>query len=335
LADHNRNEAVDCQKGFLTLFMILCHCIQFFGYEDKPIQGILVDYINLTTFSGFFFCFGYAADLAYFQREFKHSVGRMAKNAGKLLVAFYISGIAYDALAENKIFRTDHILDIILIQRYPGWSEFLVSFAGIMLIGILLFPVFKRMNLKIFAVCFLISIAACFFPYEKQGIPQLALFIGSTKEISFPCIQYLVYFGLGILVSRKKWLFKKVLLAACLLINIPVVWYYLQHHELPGRFPPDWRYITGAFFFVYLYYIIFSYLSHWKDKIRVVRLAVQYFSEVGRNSLFYLLISNLLIFAFSGSAFSYRDLNYVIGFYLFLICFIPYLQRLIRSRKMV
>ena len=43
-------------KGLLTLAMILCHCLQFFGKEDAGIEKILVNVINLTTFSGFLFC---------------------------------------------------------------------------------------------------------------------------------------------------------------------------------------------------------------------------------------------------------------------------------------
>ena len=51
-----RNQEIDIMKGLLTLAMILCHCLQFFGKEDAGIEKILVNVINLTTFSGFLFC---------------------------------------------------------------------------------------------------------------------------------------------------------------------------------------------------------------------------------------------------------------------------------------
>ena len=54
-----RNQEIDIMKGLLTLAMILCHCLQFFGKEDAGIEKILVNVINLTTFSGFLFCFGF------------------------------------------------------------------------------------------------------------------------------------------------------------------------------------------------------------------------------------------------------------------------------------
>ena len=46
-----RNQEIDIMKGLLTLAMILCHCLQFFGKEDAGIEKILVNVINLTTFS--------------------------------------------------------------------------------------------------------------------------------------------------------------------------------------------------------------------------------------------------------------------------------------------
>ena len=43
-----RNQEIDIMKGLLTLAMILCHCLQFFGKEDAGIEKILVNVINLT-----------------------------------------------------------------------------------------------------------------------------------------------------------------------------------------------------------------------------------------------------------------------------------------------
>ena len=56
-----RNQEIDIMKGLLTLAMILCHCLQFFGKEDAGIEKILVNVINLTTFSGFLFCLALCA----------------------------------------------------------------------------------------------------------------------------------------------------------------------------------------------------------------------------------------------------------------------------------
>jgi hypothetical protein len=332
---NSRNIAIDCQKGLLTLLMILCHCIQFFGQENRAVQGFLVNYINLTTFSGFFFCFGYVAYKAYFRKEFGYAAKRMLKNAGRLLIAFYLSEIAYYAFVDNKIYRTDLILDVMFIRKYAGWSEFLISFSAIMLIGILLFPVFKKMNCRIFLLFLMVSLAACFIPYAKQSIPQLALLIGSYNYVTYPCVQYLVYFAFGVLLAKKEWGFHIIIFGGCFLASMPVIGFYAQHNTLPMRFPPSWVYITGAFLFVYLYYLLCNRLVVLKETNAVVNRIVQYLCTVGGNSLFYLLISNLLIFAFAKSAFSFRDIKYVVVFYICLLLFVPYLQGLNRNRKVI
>ena len=33
-----RDDAADIMKGILVLQMVLCHCIQFFGRDTKPVQ---------------------------------------------------------------------------------------------------------------------------------------------------------------------------------------------------------------------------------------------------------------------------------------------------------
>lgn len=66
-----RKREIDIQKGMLTVAMMLCHCIQFFGKEEYGLQKILVNLINLSTFSGFMFCFGYTNQIAYYQKEWK------------------------------------------------------------------------------------------------------------------------------------------------------------------------------------------------------------------------------------------------------------------------
>ena len=72
-----RKREIDIQKGMLTVAMMLCHCIQFFGKEEYGLQKILVNLINLSTFSGFMFCFGYTNQIAYYRKEWKNSFGKI------------------------------------------------------------------------------------------------------------------------------------------------------------------------------------------------------------------------------------------------------------------
>ena len=241
-----RNQEIDIMKGLLTLAMILCHCLQFFGKEDAGIEKILVNVINLTTFSGFLFCFGFVCCLAYFQGDTKRGIAHMLRNMIRLLLAFYISGIAYMAFKEQKIFRKDFLWEILTLRRYPGWSEFLASFAAVLLAGAVLLPVLRKTNGWVVMAAALISLLACFIPYGKITNPWLALFLGSESYTTFPVLQYSVYFVAGIWAAkRKKWPDWKLFFGAVVL-SAPCVWYYWKYDGLPGRFPPSALFIGGG-----------------------------------------------------------------------------------------
>jgi hypothetical protein len=202
MEENRRSDTMDLYKGILVITMILAHCIQFFGEEDKLYQGIYVNYINLTTFPGFLFTYGFVCSRAYFDKKFSIVWRKMLINAGRTLFAFYLSSIAYYAFVENKIFRTDFLWEVVLIRRYAGWSEFLVSFSAVILVGMVMFPLFKRLNIISFFVIAAISTAACFIPYDKITVPQLALFLGSTNFITFPVVQFLIYFAGGVITCK-------------------------------------------------------------------------------------------------------------------------------------
>jgi fucose 4-O-acetylase-like acetyltransferase len=82
-----RDEGIDIFKGILIILMILAHVIQFFGSNSTVLSWLSV-YVNLTTFSGFYFAFGYSSEIAYFSKEYSNVKKRMLITALKLLLAF-------------------------------------------------------------------------------------------------------------------------------------------------------------------------------------------------------------------------------------------------------
>lgn len=325
---NGRKREIDICKGILTFTMILCHCIQFFGHEDRGVAMVLVNVINITTFSGFLFCFGYASDLAYYRKEWRTSAPRMAKNAIRILLAFYISGLAYMICVEDKIFRQDLIMEILLLKRYPGWSEFLASFAAVLAVGIVLFPVWKKMNGWIMAAVAAVSAAACFLPYGKVHNSWLALLIGSRDFITFPVVQYGVFFAAGIWMCRKEiswnlWIFLGTVLAV-----VPGVVQLAQTGNLPERFPPSVFYIAGGMIFVYSYYVLSCFLEKVREKKKWLEILTGYLEQIGKESLYYLLLSNIIIFALKGSSFSYRSETYAYVSFVVILTVIGYLRGL-------
>ena len=181
-----RNQEIDIMKGLLTLAMILCHCLQFFGKEDTGIEKILVNVINLTTFSGFLFCFGFVCCLAYFQGDTRRGIVHMLRNMIRLLLDVLIFPVSLIwHLRSRRSFRKDFIREVLTLRRYPGWSEFLASFAAVLLVGALLLPALRKTNGWVVIGAAVVSLASCFIPYEKITNPWLALFIGSGSYTTF------------------------------------------------------------------------------------------------------------------------------------------------------
>lgn len=326
-----RKREIDIMKGILTITMILCHSIQFFGEEKDLVQGILINVINLTTFSGFLFCFGYVGNIAYFQKSWRESVCKMGINALRILAAFYISGIAYVALVEGKIYRFDFIREVLLLRKYPGWSEFLVSFSAMLLAAIILFPLYKRLNGKILVLLALLSGIFCFFPYEMVHNSWIALLVGSRDYVTFSIVQYSIFFAAGIWFCRNEIRWRWQIFLLCFCLGIPCFYHYLTTGYLPERFPLSIWYLYGGSIFVYLYYLLSCFLE--KIQNGVISKLTGYLEHVGAESLFYLLFSNLMIFALDCSNFSFRSVGYAYIYFVVILLVIGYFESIFTLRR--
>lgn len=329
----HRDPSVDVLKGILVLQMVLCHCIQFFGKDSAPVQRQICDYINLTTFSGFLFAFGFGCQYAYFSKSFRTAALRMARTAAKCLLAFYLSSICYIAFVEYDYYDPRVFRQVFLLQKYAGWSEFLASFFGVMLLALVLFFVFQRMNGYLLAGVGGFSLALTFLPYDRIHHPWAALFIGSTDYTTFPVLQYLFYFAAGVYLCRRKGGKGWIPAAVAVLLSLPEVWCYGTTGYLSMRFPPDWRYVFGASAVVYFYYLISRRLCAEQKSVRAVAALRNVLSQLGKNAVFYLLFSNLLIFSFAGSNFKMKKISFAVEFYVLLMLAAWFCQHLIKGER--
>ena len=62
-----RNHSVDFMKSILVILMMMAHVVQFF--PCGKIAGVFSTYVNLTTFSGFMFTFGFVCYTAYIEKS--------------------------------------------------------------------------------------------------------------------------------------------------------------------------------------------------------------------------------------------------------------------------
>lgn len=322
-----RSHRIDILKGILTLQMIFARCIQFYVDLGKNQTALYIsEYINLTTFSGFLFCFGYASGLSYLEKDWPEAARRLFRNALRLLAGFFISSFCYVIFVEKIPLRADLILEILLFKRLAGWSEFLFSFALIMLLESILFPFFTkryRWGLPIVAV---ISILTCLLPQREAGSIVGSL-IGGTGGAYFPAIPYAIYLLAGIWFAQNQTGFNKsIFILACgcgIWHNIDYIWISGRQ---PSRFPLSFSFLVGAAFFVYLYYLFAISLEKRADV-----LLVRYLTDVGKNSLFYLLLSNLIIFSVTATKFYKKEMLYSIGLFFVILLLIRFLQGLCKG----
>lgn len=163
-----RDKRLDFLKGILTIQMAFAHCFQFFcNLEEEPVWKSVSEWVNLTTFSGFVFAFGYAYYLAYLQKDFTYAVRKGGKNILTLIGAYYLSAFSYAVFIEKMPFRKDSILELLLFRRLAGWSEFLFSFAMLTLVTFILWKPLTCKNSKILLGLGGMALLICILPHGE------------------------------------------------------------------------------------------------------------------------------------------------------------------------
>ena len=298
------DRSLDLFKGLLVILMSFCHVLQFFVDRQMfPWSGNFETYINLLVFPGFVYAYGAAFALAYPDAPFRSAAPRIARSALKALGAFYLSGIGFRLLFENKPFTAGTVRRVLLLWDIPGWSEFLASFFMLSVVCGALFPLLKSLSQHpaaaagTAAACLLF----CFIPYQKVPGRLLPLLIGTDRYACFPVMQYFPYFLLGMFFHKRQAGRQRLclwLIAA--LMTVTGIARAKALGGLPSRFPPDIGWVClSAIGVVCLHQL--SLLLSWAGEKYLkqydpFRLAVSF----GRSSLFYLLTVNLTVFTLAG-----------------------------------
>ncbi|MDR0928348.1 MAG: hypothetical protein LBM74_01380 [Oscillospiraceae bacterium] len=297
-----RNRALDVFKGMLVGLMVYGHVLQFFGVLDVfAVFSIGWNGLSTAIFPGFVFAFGWAVSLAYLGKPLGRVWPRLLRIALKSLGAFYLSGTAYRVLRENKPFAAGMVRRILLLQDIPGWSEFLLAFALYALLTLVLLKpltALRRHPLALLGVCAL-CLGGCFLPYEQIHSPYLGLLVGTRDQVLFPVLQHAPYFLLGLYFPvrnrRYTWVW-----VACAAISTGIGLLIWLRTGLPERFPPSigWMLLPAGVLVGLvacawgLGQISLGRMARYNPLIPVV--------AMGRDSLFYLLGSNLILFTLAG-----------------------------------
>ena len=292
-----RNKTIDSYKGILVVLMVLAHVIQLLGIHET-FSSYISTYVNLTTFSGFFFIFGFTNQIAYFNKEdVEKSKNGILNNAFKVLTIYYISAFSYQFFISNDfIFSLMYLAKTLLLFRIPGYSEFLLSFFLLSLVSFMLFDYLKKITIKQTFVVSIISLLITFIPIYKIGfLPHLGLLIGSENFSAFPIIQYLPFYLIGIIFSKYKIIYNFKILIISFTLTI-LFFIYAMFWGFPSRFPPSLFFLFGSAFFLYFYFLVLNKIY---ATTNIIANSLYYLEEIGRSTLFYLIFSNITIFSIS------------------------------------
>jgi hypothetical protein len=297
----HRDLSLNYFKGFLVIGMIVAHAIQLLTNVGGIAKYFSV-YINLVTFSGFMFCFGYIYQAAYSTKKvsFMFAMNKMKTT----LFAYYISAISWAVLVDQDTTFSRMVSIIVLINPSP-YSEFLLAFFLMTGVYFALRPVLTRLTsttTNVVVTCGILLLLSLipfgdFYPtIEVAGNKvvvdyYIGLLLGSSHSSYFPILQYLIFFILGIWFKKSDVNFSWPMLGASILGLFLLAAYRTIFHEMPPRFPPSPIWIVGSFFFIYAYFMVSKGIkSSWLSG---------YLNQIGENTIVYLVLSNIFLFALS------------------------------------
>lgn len=286
-----RSVEVDVAKGVLTIGMVFAHVIQLLTLN--PSKGLLrlSDVTNLVTFTGFLFCFGYAFWLAYLSRQVM-PMANVFKTALKCYVAYVISGVAFCVMVSAIEFSPQLLFNVATVMNVPGYSEFLLSFAlYTVLVLVFRVPILKMTQSPVaLALSVLMCLYVAWRPVAQEAHPLIGEFFGGHQFAYFPIVPYGPIFLIGIYAARHKVAVGAWLAAAGLVFYLLIT--QGARLDLPAnRFPPSPIWVVSSLAIFLVYFWLAGLMVSWG-----VDWLVRYLCAVGRNVLFYLLMTNLIIF---------------------------------------
>jgi hypothetical protein len=281
-----RSADLDIFKTMLVWGMITAHCIQLLAFHPKPPAETISVFINLITFSGFMFAFGYGVGLSKRVKGW----GERLWPVLLLLVATWVSELAFEVLVDKKPLTPDLLISLLTLSRLYGWSEFLASFTLLYLIIAVARPVLVAIgNNWLLLVVAILTCFASTFVVVSQDVPAMATLVGTRNFASFPVLAYLPWFLVGIAFARRPQLPRWIEWALAA-IGSGVFVYFLWRNggQLPERFPPSIAWVVGAAVPLLVYLMLARGLA----RLRVPPILLQ----PGRHVLAALVVSNLTIF---------------------------------------
>jgi hypothetical protein len=284
-----RHVELDLFKSVLVTGMVSAHVVQLISADLPSWTLIWADYINLITFSGFLFAFGLGVGFSSSRGNNGPSLS-LLRRALLLLLATYLSSIAFLVWVDGRTLRMALLLDVFTLKRLFGWSEFLASFAvlyALLAVGRPLFVWLASHWWSLAAV--LTGSALSTLIVNNDNIPALATLVGTERFASFPLLPYAGWFFLGIALGRQGGRLRPWHGLVSIALTGAYFGFLWVTGEGPERFPPAVLWIAGAALPLIVYLAVLGLIASRKQVHTWLLLP-------GRHALSLVLFSNLMIF---------------------------------------
>ncbi|MBO0936535.1 hypothetical protein J2I47_08275 [Fibrella sp. HMF5335] len=300
-----RTVSIEYLKAVLVSLMVLTHSFTLVGTlipgdRSSQLCYLLATMGNLTVFSGFLFCFGYASYHAYLSKPLARVKNNLFVTAQNQLISYYISALLAVVLLPipgrpaNVVLLSD-AWAVLSFQYIAPFSEFMLAYFLLTAITRLLFhPLVAMANSRwaMLIVGMLSLLATVLIPYDLFIDNPLGLFVGSRSYAAFPLVQYGLFYVAGIYFARFNVVWQWPIALLALAGTGYFALSYAQAGVLPVRFPPSLAWICGSWGILYGLYLCLNWLVN-----KGVRSSVMLM--MGGNTLLFLLLSNAFLFALS------------------------------------
>lgn len=279
---------LDLLKAILTVGMLFVHLVQLTDSTPAPLAILASLYLNLITFSGFMLAFGIGIGLS---QGSPATLGLRIATPALLYVAYSASSFAYITLVYNAAIGRKETFDVLGLRHLYGYSEFLASFFLLSLVTSFLRPILFRLsdNAFLLAVCIAVSVIASLIEPSTPDVPIIGTLIGSMNYATFPLIQYMPWFVLGVYYSRQESPVGWKTWSAAIVATGAFGYYVVSFHMFPQRFPPSFVWTFGSA----LPLLIYLQACRW---ITTLFAMPNWLLAPGRHVLLFLIASNAVFF---------------------------------------
>ncbi|MBO0934450.1 hypothetical protein [Fibrella aquatilis] len=298
-----RNVSIEYLKAALVTLMVLTHSFTLVGTlipgnRSSQLCYLLATTGNLTVFSGFLFCFGYASYHAYLSKPLARVRKNLFTTAQNQLASYYLSALLAVVILPmpGRTTPTVTLADawaVLTFQYIAPFSEFMLAYFLLTGLTLLLFRPLATMagsSRAMLVVGGVSLLATILIPYNLFIDNPLGLLVGSRSYAAFPLVQYGLFYVAGIYFARFNVVWRWPVALVAVAGTGYFAFFYVTTSVLPVRFPPSLAWICGSWGLLYGLYLGIHALVRRGFHSSVLLM-------MGSNTLLFLLVSNMLLFS--------------------------------------